>query len=210
MIGLLDYGLGNIQAFINVYQRLHIPVKIISSSNDMLGVTRLILPGVGHFDQAMQLFNRSGLKETVEIQVLEKKIPILGICVGMQMLAISSDEGQEKGLGWIKGQVKGLDTLFLPNDKLPLPHMGWNSVYPAESSPLFRDFDFNDSRFYFLHSYYFDCNEDISLNIGTVSYGKPFCCAVASGNIFGVQFHPEKSHSFGERLLKNFAELSLC
>lgn len=206
MIALINYGLGNIQAFVNVYQRLHIPVMVANTAEDINKATKLILPGVGHFDHAMQLFNQSGMRESVEHSVLSEKIPILGICVGMQMLASRSDEGTEAGLGWIDGEVKALKTIMPEDSTLPLPHMGWNDVTPNLSSPVFSGFDEHDSRFYFLHSYFFDCADSSKSCIAQTDYGIPFCCSVSNDNVYGVQFHPEKSHHFGERLLKNFAE----
>jgi glutamine amidotransferase len=205
MIALIHYGLGNIQAFVNVYQRLHIPVTIATSAEEIRKADKLILPGVGHFDHAMQLFNASGMRDAVEQQVLQQQVPILGICVGMQMLAKRSDEGNEQGLGWIDGEVKSLQTALTPSLNLPLPHMGWNDVSPVLANPLFDGFDASDSRFYFLHSYYFACAND-QHEIASTDYGLNFCCAVNRNNIYGVQFHPEKSHHFGEQLLKNFAE----
>lgn len=206
MIALINYGLGNIQAFVNVYQRLHIPVMVASTPEDIKQATKLILPGVGHFDHAMQLFNQSGMRAAVEEKVIEQNMPILGICVGMQMLARRSDEGKEAGLGWINGKVRALKSMLPADSNLPLPHMGWNDVLPSLTSPLFKAFDRDDSRFYFLHSYYFDCDDQTENCIATADYGQPFCCAVSQKNVYGVQFHPEKSHHFGERLLKNFAE----
>jgi glutamine amidotransferase len=205
MIALIHYGLGNIQAFVNVYQRLHIPVTIATSAEEIRKADKLILPGVGHFDHAMQLFNASGMRDAVEQQVLQQQVPILGICVGMQMLAKRSDEGNEQGLGWIDGEVKSLQTALPSPLNFPLPHMGWNDVSPVLSNPLFDGFDASDSRFYFLHSYYFACAND-QHEIASADYGLNFCCAVNLANIYGVQFHPEKSHHFGEQLLKNFAE----
>tara|TARA_R110001606_G_scaffold380330_1_gene540806 strand:- start:251 stop:874 length:624 start_codon:yes stop_codon:yes gene_type:complete len=205
MIALIDYGLGNIQAFINLYQRLHIPVMVARTPEQILDADKLILPGVGHFDHAMQLFNNSGLRDVTERQVLDNSIPVLGICVGMQMLARRSDEGIEAGLGWIDAEVRALKNLMPANSLLPLPHMGWNDIIPDVESSLFRGFDKSDSRFYFLHSFYFDCDDEQS-SLAIVDYGQPFCCAANHQRIYGVQFHPEKSHYFGERLLRNFAE----
>jgi glutamine amidotransferase len=206
MIALINYGLGNIQAFANVYQRLHIPVMVANTPEDILQASKLILPGVGHFDHAMQLFNKSGMKRAVEQQVLDNHVPVLGICVGMQMLARCSEEGEEAGLGWIDGEVKALKPLLNEGAGLPLPHMGWNDVSPNKSSPLFKGDESHDSRFYFLHSFYFDCDDNDNSCIAKANYGAEFCCAVNNANVYGVQFHPEKSHHFGEKLLKNFAE----
>lgn len=205
MISLIDYGVGNLRAFLNLYERLNIPVTVASSPEEVLQAEKLILPGVGHFDHAMMLFNSSGLREIVTQRVIRDKVPILGICVGMQMLATSSDEGQEAGLGWIPGTVKSL-TNTIQDKTLPLPHMGWNDVLPSGLSPLYKGFESSGGRFYFLHSYYY-LPEDMNHSIGLSNYGFDFCCSVNKDNIFGVQFHPEKSHDYGELLLKNFAEL---
>lgn len=204
MITIIDYGLGNISAFVNVYKRVNIPITVAKNTNDLIGATKLILPGVGAFDHAMQLLNQSGMRETIEQLVLQENVPVLGICVGMQILALFSDEGKLSGLGWIDGQVKKFDVSSLPHST-HLPHMGWNDVKPVTTHPLFTGLE-TDARFYFLHSYYFDCNnsEDV---LAQSDYGAEFSCAVNHENIYGVQFHPEKSHHFGVQLLKNFAEL---
>lgn len=205
MITLIDYGVGNLTAFLNVYKRLHIPVKVASKVEDVESATKLILPGVGNFDYAMKLFNQSGLRDVVHRKVISQNTPILGICVGMQMLADSSEEGVEKGLGWIPGSVKLFD-FDERKLKLPMPHMGWNDVEPNQCDDLYAGFVKGDCRFYFLHSYYY-LAEDDSYDIASSYYGDKFCCSVNKDNIYGVQFHPEKSHHFGELLLKNFAEL---
>jgi glutamine amidotransferase len=205
MIALIDYGIGNLQAFLNLYERLHIPVTVATTAADIEQATKLILPGVGHFDHAMKLFNASEMKDAIVRRVMQEGIPILGICVGMQMLANSSDEGTEVGLGWVPGRVKSFRNL-LANSSLPMPHMGWNDIVSAPYSHLFKHFDPLDSRFYFLHSYYFEPQKP-EYCIARCDYGFPFSCAVNKGNVYGVQFHPEKSHHFGEQLLKNFAEL---
>ena len=204
MITIIDYGLGNIQAFLNIYKQLHVPVCTAKNVEDLDGATKLILPGVGHFDYAMQSFNGSGMREKVEELVLQKNTPILGVCVGMQMMADSSEEGDEQGLGWVHGIVKSLESVAKVDNSLPLPHMGWNNVMPNHKD-LFNGIDSSNLEFYFLHSYYFDCASQESC-IASANYDSNFCCAVNNENIFGVQFHPEKSHHFGVNLLKNFAE----
>ncbi|WP_313650359.1 imidazole glycerol phosphate synthase subunit HisH [Pseudomonas soli] len=204
MITIIDYGLGNIHAFVNMYKRLHIPVSVASSADDLRGAKRLILPGVGAFDHAMERLNASGMRPVLDELVMLEKVPVLGICVGMQMLAKSSDEGSLPGLNWINGTVKAFS--LAPGLKdLPLPHMGWNDVRPAPGIGLFKGME-NDARFYFLHSFYFDCEESSSV-AASAFYGQDFDCAVAHGNVMGVQFHPEKSHHYGSNLLKNFAEI---
>ena len=204
MITVIDYGLGNIQAFLNIYKILHIPVKVAKSAEDLNGASKLILPGVGHFDYAMQSFNSSGMRGKVEELVLQRNIPILGVCVGMQMMAESSEEGGEPGLGWLRGNVRSLTSIVKNNE--PLPHMGWNNIRTHQEKGLFNNVNSVDLEFYFLHSYYFDCvsREDC---IAEVNYGSSFCCAVNNKNIFGVQFHPEKSHHSGVNLLRNFSEV---
>jgi glutamine amidotransferase len=204
VISIVDYGLGNILAFANVYKRLNIEVSVARTADELRSADKVILPGVGAFDHAMQLLDESGMRATLDELVLEKKVPVIGICVGMQILARGSEEGTRPGLGWIDGQVRSLRALQ-PDEPLRMPHMGWNDVAPVKAHPLFRALE-SDARFYFLHSFYFDCAR--AQDIAAIShYGADFGSAVAAGNIMGVQFHPEKSHHFGTQLLKNFAEL---
>lgn len=202
---VVDYGVGNIQAFLNMFKRIGVKAVRAHEPAMLLDAKRLILPGVGHFDHAMQKLNDSGLRSSLEQLVLEECIPILGVCVGMQMLARSSDEGILPGLNWIPGHVRA----FEGNDQsaaLPMPHMGWNSLHPRPTAnPLYKDLN-NMPEFYFLHSYFFDAcdNDDVA---ATAIYGFEFDAAVSRGHIHGVQFHPEKSHHWGEQLIKNFVEL---
>jgi glutamine amidotransferase len=204
VITIVDYGLGNVRAFLNMYKRLNIEARAVQTAEELADASRLILPGVGHFDQAMERLDASGMRQQLDTLVRDRKVPVLGVCVGMQMLAMSSEEGRRAGLGWIPGRVKALSSVS-EAAKLNLPHMGWNDVRPASSSRLFDQLD-HDARFYFLHSYYFDCDRASDV-AATSSYGLDFSCAVSSENVHGVQFHPEKSHEFGTRLLKNFATI---
>ena len=204
MIYIIDYGLGNIQAFLTMYKRLGIDAASARSANDLKGANKLILPGVGAFDHAVELLDASGMREPLELLVQDDKVPVLGVCVGMQILANTSEEGAKHGLGWVPGRVcsfsgKGASAA------LPMPHMGWNDVAPTDVSPLFKGLE-EDSRFYFLHSYYFECSDRSNVS-AKADYGFQFDCAVQNYNVFGVQFHPEKSHHWGAALLKNFAEL---
>jgi len=203
MVTIVDYGLGNITAFLNVYRRSNIEARTARSVDELAGATKLILPGVGHFDHAMQRLVDSGMREALDNLVLDRKVPVLGVCVGMQMLGRSSAEGDLPGLGWIDGHVRSLPS-WEPARGLPMPHMGWNDVRPVATNRLIdRD---EESRFYFLHSYFFECDRKGDV-LAVCNYGAEFACALNAGNIYGVQFHPEKSHHFGTRLLKNFAEM---
>ncbi len=204
MIAIIDYGLGNIAAFASVYNRANIKVSVARTAGDLKGASKLILPGVGHFDHAMQLLQQSGMRDTLDKMVLGDKVPVIGVCVGMQILARSSEEGKLPGLGWIDADVRAFRSCDAARN-MSVPHMGWNDVRPLSPNRLFDELQ-NSARFYFLHSYYISCDrqEDV---LATCSYGADFTCAVQSSNIYGVQFHPEKSHSFGNRLLSNFAGL---
>jgi glutamine amidotransferase len=204
MIAIVDYGLGNIGAFVNVYNRANIKAIVAKSANELKSASKLILPGVGHFDHAMELLQRSGMRDTLDRLVLGDKVPVIGICVGMQILARKSEEGNLPGLGWIDADVKAFKSWEAAKDKV-LPHMGWNDVRTRVSSPLFEGLE-DDARFYFLHSYYVSCDRQDDV-LAACHYGAEFSCAVRHANVYGVQFHPEKSHSFGNRLLKNFAGL---
>lgn len=204
MIHIVDYGLGNIQAFMTMFKRLGFESTRARTVQDLRGATKLILPGVGAFDHAMELLDASGMRSNLEDLVHSSGVPVLGICVGMQILASGSDEGSRQGLGWIEGHVRS----FAGNPasaNLPMPHMGWNDVAATAGSPLFNGLE-KDARFYFLHSYYFECGNHAHSS-ARAEYGSQFDCSVQKGNIFGVQFHPEKSHHWGTLLLKNFAEL---
>lgn len=204
MIRIVDYGVGNIQAFMTMFKRLGIAAERARSPDELVDASRLLLPGVGSFDHAMRLLNESGMRDCLDSMVLQQRVPVLGVCVGMQMMAAGSEEGTLPGLNWIPGRVKAL--AGIPEAaKLPMPHMGWNDlrIRPGHEA-LFRGFE-PSPRFYFLHSYYFDCDNQEHV-AATASYGANFHCVVSNGHIHGVQCHPEKSHHFGAQLLRNFAE----
>lgn len=205
MICIVDYGVGNIQAFLNVFKRLGIEAKRAHTVDAMNCATRLILPGVGHFDHAMQRLNDSGLRPCLEELVIDRQVPVIGICVGMQMLADASDEGSIAGLGWVPGRVRSFETQS-QSAHLPMPHMGWNEVQPNAGSKLLSKGFEEPPQFYFLHSYFFDASNKLDV-AATANYGLSFDAVVSRGHIHGVQCHPEKSHHWGEQLLKNFVEL---
>jgi imidazole glycerol-phosphate synthase subunit HisH len=205
MITIIDYGLGNINAIHTVYKNLNIPVTVVSKPSDLDNAEKLILPGVGTFDFAMDKLNKSGLRDKLNKLVNDNDVPILGICVGMQMMAENSEEGQMDGLGWVKGDVLHFKHIKSDDKKMDVPHMGWNSITPKIENPLIAGLS-KDSYFYFLHSYYCEVHDD-TIIVSSTKYGNDFVSTINDGNIYGVQFHPEKSHQFGIQLLKNFSEL---
>ena len=204
MIGIIDYGLGNITAFANIYKQINTEIIIVKNVNDLTKINKIILPGVGSFDWAIESLNRSGFRDALEKCVIFEKKPILGVCVGMQIMAESSEEGKEKGLSWIRGSIKKF-TNNNSSEYYPLPHMGWNQVNFKQSS-IAKGID--NSSFYFLHSYYFESDDEKNI-LATSIYSKKFTSAISKNNIYGVQFHPEKSHKPGQKLLINFYKRAL-
>ncbi|MFD2532965.1 imidazole glycerol phosphate synthase subunit HisH [Gracilimonas halophila] len=205
MIGIINYGSGNIQAILNIYKRLNIHAFVANTSEDISKAEKLILPGVGAFDETMEKLVSSGLIESLNEQVLEKKIPVLGICVGMQVMAKKSDEGEREGLGWFDAEVKKLNPKNKDGESVLLPHMGWNSVQQMKDNLLFKGID-PERGFYFLHSYHFVCNNEDDV-LAKTNYGNIVTSALSKDNIFGTQFHPEKSHINGIQIFRNFSEL---
>jgi glutamine amidotransferase len=204
MIGIINYGSGNIKAIANIYERLSIPYKIVSTPDELPGSKKIILPGVGAFDETITLLSHSGFRKALDHEVLKNRTPVLGICVGMQILGEKSDEGNLPGLGWIKGTVKKIDRTRI-DSKTKLPHLGWNSIKAVTAKSMFNKVD-EEQGFYFMHSFYFDCADRNDVMSFTF-YGMEFASSVNHENIYGVQFHPEKSHENGINLLKNFATL---
>jgi len=203
MITVLDYGLGNVAAFVNIYKRLNLSVEVAATADQLARAQKIILPGVGAFDWAMTRLNESGMRACLDDLVIGKKTPVLGVCVGMQMMARNSDEGKLPGLGWMDAVVKRFDETGF-NQQTHLPHMGWNDVSPRDNGSLFKGM--TAPRFYFLHAYYFASAKEDDV-LGVTDYNGSFTSVARHGNVFGTQFHPEKSHQWGVTLLKNFAEL---
>jgi glutamine amidotransferase len=201
MIAIVDYGLGNLVSVKNMLKKLGVKAVITDKADEINSSPKLILPGVGSFDNGMNLIRQKNLLEVLNQKVLVEKIPVLGICLGMQLLAGCSEEGKEKGLGWIDAEV--IKFKFDDNN-LKIPHMGWNYINVKKENPLIHKND--KHRFYFVHSYYVKCKDDKDV-LATCNYGFDFTCMVNHNNIFGAQFHPEKSLKFGMELLNNFSNL---
>ncbi|MBX3242554.1 MAG: imidazole glycerol phosphate synthase subunit HisH [Chitinophagaceae bacterium] len=202
MINIVDYGVGNLTSILNMIKKVgYRNVRISGDAGAIGDADKLILPGVGHFDFGMQQLRKSGLVDMLNKEVLENRKMILGICLGAQLLTRSSEEGKEKGLGWIEAETVRFDASRI-GDKLKVPHMGWSNITVEKESRLFKDM-FEEPRFYFVHSYHIVCDhsEDV---IATARHGYRFTAGIERGNILGMQFHPEKSHKFGMKLLENF------
>ncbi len=203
MITIVNYGMGNLGSLMNMLKYIGVKASIHSEPDKISEAKKLILPGVGAFDSAMENINSiPGFKDTLNCRVVKEKIPILGICLGMQLLTDGSEEGKLSGLGWIPGTAKRF-----PNyKKLKVPHMGWNTSRLASSSDLTKGINDNESRYYFVHSFYVQV-ENQKHSLMRSHYGTDFDSAIGHENVFGVQFHPEKSHKYGMKILTNFAKL---
>ncbi len=201
MIAVLDYGVGNLASVGNMLRKAGGDVLISRNPVDVLAADKLLLPGVGHFDHGMKMLNASGLRETLDQFALELKRPVLGICLGAQILGRGSEEGDAPGLGWLDMECHKLQAM----PEIRVPHMGWNQIVPKKPSPLLDQMS-DDARFYFVHSYKMYC-ADAGDVLATATHGVEFTCAVQRGNIFGTQFHPEKSLRHGLALMKAFVEL---
>lgn len=203
MITIIDYGMGNLGSVQNMFKRIGVQTEISGDTNTIAQATKILLPGVGAFDAAMQKITDSGLIAILNQKALVEKVPVLGICLGMQLLTKGSEEGKFPGLGWVDAQT--VKFKFEPDTKLKIPHMGWNQIYPQKQSALLDNLP-PEPRFYFVHSYHVQCNNPRDV-LATTSFGGDFHSMLQHENIYGAQFHPEKSHKFGMKLLKNFAEL---
>lgn len=199
-VSLIDYGLGNLGSVLNMLKRVGANSRLAKNAEEIASSDRLILPGIGAFDTGMRLLNEAGLAPAIKAFAATGR-PVLGICLGMQLLLDSSEEGSTPGLGLISGR-----SLRIPDaDGIRVPHMGWNSVEPVREDPLVADLP-ADSRFYFVHSYRV-VPDDVQDVLATTEYGVPFASMIRSENVMGAQYHPEKSHAFGMRVLSNFASL---
>jgi imidazole glycerol-phosphate synthase subunit HisH len=201
MFVIVDYGVGNLSSIQNMLKKAGASSIISSRAEDLQGASKLLLPGMGAFDNCMQRLNQSGLREIIDQKALIERIPILGICVGLQMFMESSEEGKLPGLGWIAGRTVKFDKSKLEGSQ-KIPNMGWLEIIPMTKSKILVDLD--GSRFYFAHSYHVQLMDKSDDLINAV-YGYQFSAGLEHNNLLGVQFHPEKSHRFGMQLLKNFA-----
>ena len=203
MITIIDYGMGNLGSISNMFKRIGVESEITGDKEKIASAKKILLPGVGAFDAAMQRINEGGYRELLDRKALVEKIPVFGICLGMQLLTNSSEEGELPGLGWIPAKTTRFR--FDKESKLKVPHMGWNLVYEKHASPLIANLP-PEPRFYFVHSYYVTAEDERHV-LTTTKHGVEFNSIIQKENIFGAQFHPEKSHKFGMKLLENFARL---
>lgn len=203
MITVVDYGVGNLASIANMLKKIGMPARISADPADIASATKLILPGIGAFDQGIQSLRERSLIEPLNRRVRQDRVPTIGVCLGMQLLGLTSEEGREAGLGWIAAHTKK----FRADgpEKLRVPHMGWNEATAVKPDPIVAGLQ-SHPRFYFVHSYHVVC-DDPSNVIATTPYGIDFTSILRQDNVWGAQFHPEKSHRFGMQLLKNFAEL---
>ncbi len=204
MITIIDYGMGNLGSVKNMFKKIGENAIISSSKEEIKNASKILLPGVGAFDNAMTNLNELGLIEIIKEKVLIEKTPIMGICLGMQLLTKGSEEGKLEGFGFVDAYAKKFDFSSL-DETLPVPHMGWNKVYLQKESKLLQEGKVRENRFYFVHSFAVNCKnrEDV---LTTTHYGYEFVSSFEKDNIIGCQFHPEKSHKFGMKLFENFVE----
>jgi glutamine amidotransferase len=205
MIVIIDYKTANLGSIINLFKRIGVAARVAEKPKDIQDATHILLPGIGHFDTCARNLRQLGFADVLESMVKEKQVPLLGICVGAQLLTKGSEEGNESGLGWIDAVTRRFPLIDSPNYKVP--HMGWNVAVPPCPHPLFTGFE-TPPRFYFVHSYFMQCDRSESV-LSLTTHGLEFASGIVKDNIAGVQFHPEKSHRFGMQLLKNFATFTL-
>ncbi len=203
MITIVDSGVANLGSIANMLKRIGVVSEVSRDPNVIRRAEKLVLPGVGAFDAGMAGLGRDGLDEALSEAVTQREVPVLGLCLGMQLLGRSSDEGSRPGLGWVDATTRRF-RFSGPDERLKVPHMGWNEVEVCHSHPIFEGLR-EAARFYFVHSYYVDAAHETNV-LGRTTYGCSFASAVAKDNIVGVQFHPEKSHRYGMQLFRNFAE----
>jgi glutamine amidotransferase len=201
MIVVVDYKTANLGSIVNMFRRIGVPARVAQTPAQLEGASRILLPGIGHFDTCARNLRSLGFADALHPLVLDQRLPLLGICVGAQLLTHGSEEGNEPGLGWIDAQTRRFPDAR--DAEYRVPHMGWNTAEPLQPHPLFDGFA-TAPRFYFVHSYCMQCTSPDTMVARTV-HGIAFASAIGAGNIAGVQFHPEKSHRFGMQLLRNFA-----
>jgi imidazole glycerol-phosphate synthase subunit HisH len=204
MIAIVDYGMGNLGSILNMLKKLGVPATISRDPAEIARAEKLILPGVGAFDRGMGGLRDLGLRDALDRRVRVDRRPVLGLCLGMQLMTRGSEEGSLPGLGWVPADTRRF-SFDEAHRHLKVPHMGWNELHIAQADPLLAGFD-EAPRFYFAHSYYVACDAPADV-LATTQFGIEFASVIASGNVFGTQFHPEKSHKFGMRLLGNFARM---
>jgi glutamine amidotransferase len=203
MISVIDYGVCNLGSILNMLRKVGAEAQRVSTPDELQKAEKIILPGVGAFDNGMAALHKYGLVKPLRSKALEEKIPLLGVCLGMQMLGRRSEEGDMDGLGLISAEARKFS--FTQGSALKVPHMGWGLLSPRRDSVLLKELDLR-SRFYFCHSYRLVCDDSADI-LADANHGSEFAAMVQHNNIFGVQFHPEKSHRFGMTLLRNFAEM---
>jgi glutamine amidotransferase len=201
-VTIIDYGMGNIGSLENMVEKVGGKARVATRKEDLLSASKLILPGVGSFDNGMKRLNELGFSDILRQKVLVEKTPLLAVCLGMHLLTKGSEEGSLPGLGFVNANTK----LFPPAPGLRVPHMGWNEVCVKKESPLFSGM-YEDACFYFVHSFYVSCDEPSDI-LTTTSYGIEFVSSFQKGNIHGTQFHPEKSHKYGKKIMQNFVEMA--
>ena len=206
MIKVLDLGIGNTSSMLNMIRKAGGLVELCSNASELHSAKAIILPGVGSFDNVITKINNSNIITELNRKVIDEKIPFLGVCSGMQVLFEKSQEGKLSGLSWVKGEVTRFNFLDKQSLRdLKIPHIGWNIISPKKNDNLFYGLE-NDARFYFVHSYHINCSNPLDI-LATSNYGYHFVSAIKHGNIWGVQFHPEKSHRFGLKFFKNFLKV---